>query len=60
MDKQLKIIIELISDTFDITLDEATNRFDAWIEQSEYPNLFNDFISFYDEEDYDEEDDIEE
>jgi hypothetical protein len=54
MDKQLKIVIELISNTFDITLDEATNRFNAWIEQGEYPNLFNDFISYYDEDEDDE------
>jgi len=40
-------VIEFISETFDITIDEAYERIEAWINQNEYPNLFNDFISNY-------------
>ena len=43
-----QVIIEIISDTFDISLDYASERFEQWRNQNEYPNLFNDFISYYD------------
>ena len=43
-----QVIIEIISDTFDISLDYASERFEEWRHQNEYPNLFNDFISYYD------------